>query len=88
MYLCFCKGQDLQNYFAECAYSKCESEAEGAINFGVSFAKVWVHTRPICLGHSNFAVDMGIVIAPPKRPSVRVSLDTTTQTINSPPTSN
>ncbi|GJN67698.1 hypothetical protein PLIIFM63780_005143 [Purpureocillium lilacinum] len=52
MYLCFCKGQDLQNYFAECAYSKCESEAEGAINFGVSLCK-----------------DMGIVIAPPKRPS-------------------
>ena len=39
MYLCFCKGQDLQNYFAECAYSKCESEAEGAINFGVSLCK-------------------------------------------------
>ncbi|UNI19320.1 hypothetical protein JDV02_005511 [Purpureocillium takamizusanense] len=39
MYLCFCKGKDLQNFFAQCAYSKCASDAENAINFGVSLCK-------------------------------------------------
>lgn len=39
MYLCFCKGKDLQNYFAECAYSKCGDNAQDAVNFGVSLCK-------------------------------------------------
>ena len=39
MYLCFCKSQELQNYFAECAYSKCASEAEQTVNFGVNLCK-------------------------------------------------
>ncbi|KAG8421391.1 hypothetical protein J3459_007544 [Metarhizium acridum] len=39
MYLCFCKGKDLQNYFAECAYSKCGNNAQDAVNFGVGLCK-------------------------------------------------
>ncbi|POR34790.1 Uncharacterized protein TPAR_05001 [Tolypocladium paradoxum] len=39
MYLCFCKGKDLQNYFTECAYSKCGSGANEAVAFGVGLCK-------------------------------------------------
>lgn len=35
MYLCFCKGEDLQGYFIDCIYDDCASEADDAIAFGV-----------------------------------------------------
>lgn len=36
MYLCFCKSQSLQNYFIDCAYDDCASEAQAAVDFGVN----------------------------------------------------
>lgn len=39
MYLCFCKGKDLQNYFAQCAAAKCGSNYDETINFGVGLCK-------------------------------------------------
>ncbi|KAM0420983.1 hypothetical protein ACHAPT_011226 [Fusarium lateritium] len=36
MYLCFCKGADLQNWFAECIYKDCDDKAEEAVAFGVN----------------------------------------------------
>ena len=37
MYLCFCKMPSLQNYFLECVYSDCgsDADAEEAVQFGV-----------------------------------------------------
>ncbi|KAH6679987.1 hypothetical protein F5X68DRAFT_33489 [Plectosphaerella plurivora] len=35
MYLCFCKAQDLQNYFVDCAYDSCSSEVDAVVQFGV-----------------------------------------------------
>ncbi|KAM5359158.1 hypothetical protein ACJZ2D_014697 [Fusarium nematophilum] len=36
MYLCFCKAQDLQNYFLECVWDTCGDKADDAISFGVN----------------------------------------------------
>ncbi|KAL2673665.1 hypothetical protein Neosp_012108 [[Neocosmospora] mangrovei] len=35
MYLCFCKRSNLQNWFAECIWDECDSQADAAISFGV-----------------------------------------------------
>ena len=35
MYLCFCKDQSLQNYFIDCVYNDCASDAEASVQFGV-----------------------------------------------------